>query len=97
VRYLTGVNGIVSAGPDPIAVPEEIVTEIERRGTHGIVELAVEPFVAGERIKIAAGPFLGFEGVFERYLSSHERVTVLLQTVESTGFRVVLPTAALAS
>lgn len=96
VRYLPGVNGIVSAGRDPIAVPDEIVIEIEQRGSEGVIELAAQPFAAGENVRIAAGPLSGFEGVFERYLSGHERVAILLQTVESAGVRVILPAAALA-
>ena len=38
VKYLAGVRGIVSAGADPLAVPDAIVSEIRRRGINDIVE-----------------------------------------------------------
>lgn len=96
VRYLPGVHSIVSAGADPITVPGQIVAEIERRGNEGVVELPRPTFTAGESVRIASGPLLGLEGVFDRYLSGAERVAILLKAVESTGLRVVLSATALA-
>jgi transcription elongation factor/antiterminator RfaH len=96
VRYLPGVQRVVSAGRDPIAVPEDLVVELERRGSEGVVELAEAPFAAGESVRIVVGPLSGFEGVFDRYLSGAARVAILLRMVESAGLRVVLPADALA-
>jgi transcriptional antiterminator RfaH len=95
VRYLPGIQGIVSAGRDPLVVPIAVVDEIKRRGVDGIVRIQAKPFDPGERVRVAEGPFRGFEAVFERYLSGAERVALLLRTVEYSGVRVVLPSSAI--
>jgi hypothetical protein len=40
VRYMPGVQGIVSAGNDPLTVPVAVIDEIRSRGTNGVVALA---------------------------------------------------------
>jgi transcriptional antiterminator RfaH len=96
VKYLPGVNGFVSAGNDPLAVPEEVVLEIRRRGVEGVIKIEQPVLGRGERVQIVEGPFRGLEAVFERYLSGAERVAILLNTIEASGVRMVLPAAAVA-
>ena len=96
VKYMAGVRGIVSAGVDPIAVPDAIVAEIRRRGVDDVVEIVEPPLDAGQRVTIVEGPFRGFEAIFDRYLSGAERVAILLSAVEANGLRVVLPAGAVA-
>jgi len=95
VRYLAGVSGLVSAGKDPIVVPEAIIAEIRARGTDDVVEIPEDPFDSGQPVRVVEGPFRGFEAIFERYLSGAERVAILLSTIESAGPRIVLPASAL--
>jgi transcriptional antiterminator RfaH len=94
VKYMTGVRAIVSAGIDPLAVPATIVSEIQRRGVDGIIEIPDKPIGTGERVVVVDGPFRGFEAIFQRYLSGAERVAILLSAVESGGLRVVLSASA---
>lgn len=96
VKYLPGVRGIVSAGPDPLAVPATIIEEMRSREVNGVIEIVEKPFDNGERVRIIDGFFKGFEAVFERYLSGSERVAILLGAVQAAGLRVVLPVSALA-
>ena len=96
VKYLAGVTGLVSAGTDPIAVPDAIINEIRARGVDDIVEIREVPFDSGQPVRVVEGPFRGFEAIFERYLSSAERVAILLNTIENAGPRIVLPASALA-
>jgi transcriptional antiterminator RfaH len=96
VKYMLGVQGIVSAGCDPLAVPMPVIEEIKRRGgVNGVVKIEPQKFDNGERVRVAEGPFRGFEAIFERYLSGAERVAILLSAVEASGLRVVLPSSAL--
>ena len=95
IKYMAGVQGIVSAGCDPVAVPLSVVEEIKRRGANGVVRIEPGKFDKGERVRIAEGTFRGFEAIFERYLSGAERVAILLSTVEANGLRVVLPSSVL--
>ncbi|MGH7984778.1 MAG: transcription termination/antitermination protein NusG [Candidatus Binataceae bacterium] len=94
VKYMPGVQGLVSAGRDPLAVPSVVIDEIRQRGENGVVKLPEESFGNGDHLRVVDGPFRGFEAVFERYLSGTERVAILLSTVEATGLRVVLSAAA---
>ena len=96
VKYLAGVTVLVSAGPDPIVVPEDIISEIRARGVNDVVEIREVPFDSGQPVRVVDGPFRGFEAIFERYLSSTERVAILLNTIENGGPRIVLPASALA-
>ena len=96
VKYLPGVQGLVSAGTDPLIVPEAIVQEIRLRGVDDVVEIHEKPFDNGQAVRVVEGPFRGFEAIFDRYLSSAERVAILLNTIETTSLRVVLPASALA-
>ena len=96
VKYLAGVSGLVSAGSDPLVVPDLIVTEIRARGVDDVVELREVPFDSGQSVRVVEGPFRGFDAIFERYLSGAERVAILLNTIENVGPRIVLPASALA-
>jgi transcriptional antiterminator RfaH len=96
IKYMAGVRGIVSAGIDPLAVPDSIIDEIRRRGVDDIVEIFEKPLGTGEKVVVVEGPFRGFEAIFERYLSGAERVAILLSAVEASGLRVVLPATAVA-
>ena len=96
VKYLAGVSGLVSAGSDPIVVPEAIINEIRSRGVNDVVEIREEPFDKGQQVRVVEGAFRGFEAIFDRYLSGAERVAILLSTIETAGLRVVLPASALA-
>ena len=95
VKYLAGVSGLVSAGTDPIVVPETIISEIRARGVDDVVEIREDPFAGGQAVRVVEGPFRGFEAIFERYLSGAERVAILLSTIEKAGPRIVLPATAL--
>ncbi len=96
VKYLSGVRGLVSAGSDPLIVPQDIIDEIKRRGVSDIVQIQEKALGKGEPVRIVEGPFRGFEAIFERYLSGAERVAILLQSVEASGLRVLLPVSAVA-
>ncbi len=96
VKYLAGVTGLVSAGADPIVVPDRIIEEIRARGVNDVIEIREVPFDSGQPVRVVEGPFRGFEAIFERYLSGAERVAILLNTIEKAGPRIVLPASALA-
>jgi len=94
VKYMAGVQGLVSAGSDPQSVPDFVVDEIKSRGVNGVVKIEEESMGNGDRVRVVEGPFRGFEAIFERYLSGAERVAILLNALETKGLRVVLATSA---
>jgi transcriptional antiterminator RfaH len=95
VKYVSGVHGLVSAGKDPLVVPETIIGEIKLREVNGMVQVQEKRFGKGEQVRIVEGPFRGFEAIFERYLSSADRVAILLHSVDARGLRVLLPVTSL--
>jgi transcriptional antiterminator RfaH len=94
VKYTTGVQGLVSAGTDPLSMPEYVIDEIKRRGVNGMVKIEEKSFSKGEQVRVVDGPFRTFEAIFERYLSGAERVAILLNAIERQSLRVVLPSSA---
>lgn len=88
VRYMPGVTGIVSAGPEPLAVSEEIVNSVRARCTDGVAQLSLGSLQLGEHVRVVKGPFRNFDAVFEGYLSGAKRVAILIQTVTGPGLRV---------
>ncbi|HVB80534.1 MAG TPA: transcription termination/antitermination NusG family protein [Candidatus Binataceae bacterium] len=89
IRYAPGVTSFVTAGHDPLLVPESIIESVRARCTNGVVHLTPKPFRKGESVQIMTGPFRGFDAVFERYLSGAERVAILLNAVDGYSLRVI--------
>jgi transcriptional antiterminator RfaH len=92
VQRTPGVVGLVSAGTEPIEVQQCIVDEIKRRAANGIVEVSPQTLRTGESVELMQGPLRGISGIFERYLSGPQRVTLLVQLLGAASVRVVAPT-----
>ncbi|MGH7932856.1 MAG: transcription termination/antitermination protein NusG [Candidatus Binataceae bacterium] len=95
IRYAPGVLSFVAAGPDPLPVPESIIESIRARCTDGVVYLIPKPFREGEPVRILAGPFRGFDAVFERYLSGADRVAILLNAIQGFNPRLIASAASI--
>jgi transcription antitermination factor NusG len=83
------VVSFVASGLQPLVVEPTIIENIRRRSTDGVVRIVQKPFYKGEAVQIVAGPFRGFEAIFERYLSGADRVAILLNAVEGYNVRLV--------
>ncbi|MGE5247703.1 MAG: transcription termination/antitermination protein NusG [Verrucomicrobiota bacterium] len=86
IKYTHGVARVVSFGPEPQEVGEEIVRAIrERMDEEGLVKLEPKKvdLAPGQRVKIGDGPFAGFDAVFLEELPDRERVVLLLDAVSS--------------
>lgn len=82
-----GVSALVRFGTEPARVPGDLVEllrgQADEEGIRDIARPAPKP---GMRVRIAAGPFAGFEGIFQAR-SGKERVILLLE-VASRAARV---------
>jgi transcriptional antiterminator RfaH len=96
VRYAPGVLSFVTAGTDPLPVPEAIIESILARCSDGVVHLNPKTFRKGEPVRIVAGPFRGFDAVFDRYLSGADRVAILLNAIEGFNLRLIASAASIA-
>lgn len=92
VKYSRGVRKIVGAENCPIPVSDGIISSIEERTEGGYIALRKDMFTAGDTVRIKAGPFEGFDAVFEKEVKDSERVSILLRTVNA---RVVVDQALL--
>jgi len=86
VRSTPGVSDLVRIAGAPARVPPGVVEGLRdsadpRTGCHRI---AAAPFAAGARVRFAAGPLAGLEGVFEM-ASGDARVIVLLEFLGKTN------------
>ncbi|GIK79331.1 MAG: transcriptional activator RfaH [Pseudorhodoplanes sp.] len=88
IRSTRGVVDLVRNGADPVAVPPEVISEIERRqDEQGFVVLARHLGLRrGAPILIDRGPFSKVEGIFEA-MRDGERVVALLSLL---GRKVVV-------
>jgi len=93
VKYHPGVIGFISAGREHLPVPENIISDIKAREVDGIIKLEEKPLNQGERVRILEGPFRDFEAIFASYLSGTERVAILLNAIQASGLRMILPSA----
>jgi transcriptional antiterminator RfaH len=77
-----GVVRVVSAGERPLPVATHIIESLRTRmDNSGCVALDVEPFRRGEIVRIIAGPFEGWQGVFDGRLGDAQRLVILLETL----------------
>jgi transcriptional antiterminator RfaH len=94
LNWAPGVKGIVKFGGRPAVVPDEIVAEIRQRldnlTASGYFDRRC-PYQPGDVVRIKAGPFKGLDAIFDRELSRHGRVKVLLELLgRLTGCEVDL-------
>ena len=79
-RSINGTFGVVKLlceGDRPKAVPAALIDGLmQRRDDTGIVVVPPRKFVAGEAVRVAAGPFADLEGLFEEK-SGRARVYLL--------------------
>lgn len=82
VSFTRGVQKVVCFGGCPTAIDDEIIALIQsRRGEDGFIRMG-EKFLPGDKVMINSGYFKGLAGVFEEEVNAHERVAILLTTID---------------
>ncbi len=89
-KYARGVLDLVAFGSIPAIVDDEIIEGMRARLRDGCLTLPAPALTPGEVVRIQAGPLQGLEAVFEREMSDHQRIVLLLRTLTYQA-RVVLP------
>lgn len=84
IRSTRGVVNLVRWGSCVPHVPDSVIDEIrDRLDTQNCIDLGIEDYQLNERLRITAGPFVGYEGIFNTR-SGEERVIVLLEIMQQT-------------
>jgi len=86
VRSTLGVSDLVRSAGAPVRVPHGIVEALRDSAdpVTGCHRFDDAPFASGARVRFAAGPLAGLEGVFEM-ASGDARVIVLLELLGKTN------------
>ena len=94
LQWMPGAGGLVSFGREPAFVPDSLIQSLRQR-VAGIEEAGGEQLDGlkrGETVVIQAGPFAGYEAIFDACILGNERVRVLLNLLRSRQVAVELPT-----
>jgi len=98
LQWIPGAVGLVHFGGEPAFVSDEIlnairarINEINRARTQALKDLNT-----GAEIAVHSGPFAGYHGIFDAYISGSERVTVFLKFIRDQQVRVELPVGQIA-
>jgi transcriptional antiterminator RfaH len=82
-KWMPYAQNLVSFDGIPATVPEPVILQVksmlEQINTQGGQESS--KFSPGEEIRVAEGPFEGYEGIFDTQISGTDRVKVLLQLI----------------
>src|SRR5262249_2327777 len=81
VIYSRGVHRVVSFGPTPAVVDEELIRAIKDRLCNGYVTIPEGAFRPGQMVRIQDGPLQGMEGIFERQIPGYQRAVLLLRAI----------------
>ncbi|MFQ5560909.1 MAG: hypothetical protein ACE5FU_10040, partial [Nitrospinota bacterium] len=81
VHYAQGVRGVVAFGDVPAEMDEESIIFIKSRIINDFVDMDQLHFSHGQTVRICEGPFQGLEAIFEREITSQQRVVLLLNAL----------------
>jgi transcriptional antiterminator RfaH len=92
LHWMPGAVNLVSFDGQPASVPETLVAAVERQVEHinATHENQVKGLKSGDLVMIEAGPFAGYEAIFDGHLSGRERVRVLLNFLQKRQIPVEL-------
>lgn len=82
ITYTRGVRYIVGK-KSPVVVHDEVINVI-KDGIEDNDLIVIKPstFKNGDKVLIKDGPFKDFHGIFEKEIKGHERVMILLETMQ---------------
>jgi len=93
VNYTRGVSRIVSFGDAPTRVPEQLISQLQKRVDQNGDNLITNLPIRGDQLQILDGPFRGLNAVFSQ-IDGDSRAVVLI-TMLSQKVRAVLPFSSL--
>lgn len=91
-QWMPHAIGLVTFDNDPAIVPENLILALRKR----VDEIAVaggeffDGLKSGEPVKISAGPFAGYEAIFDTRIPGTERVRVLIEMLSDRRLPVEL-------
>ena len=92
LQWMAGAANLVSFGGEPATLPEALITALEKRveEINASNKTGVNNLKRGESVVIQAGPFAGYDAIFDARISGQERVRVLLNFLQKRQVAVEL-------
>jgi transcriptional antiterminator RfaH len=85
VSFTRGVHRVVSFNGTPVPIDDEVIAFLKSRiGENGFLNIG-EPLKPGDKIRIKSGPWQELVGIFERDLTTSERVVILMTSINFQG------------
>ena len=81
VRWAPGLTYFLSTDGEPCRLPQTLIDYLRQQVSECNDSTSSRDLTNGDRVLISDGPFAGFEGIFQRYMSSRQRCRILLETV----------------
>ena len=82
LNWLPGIRSILYIDNQPATVPDPVIAALRNRlqpYSAKVLNKAEALFQPGQKVQVISGPFEGIETIFQKHLSSHDRVQVLLK------------------
>lgn len=81
IRWVPGLCYFLATGQDITPVSDELINHLKQRVSWWNEGRYAPRFSPGDRVVVTSGPFLGLEGIFQRYVPTRQRCQVLLQVL----------------
>ena len=93
LAYMPGVNRIVSFDHIPAAVPDEVITGIQKNvdRINNAKKSNIHGLKHGDPVIIQGGPFEGYHAIFDTALKGSERVRLLVALLRNQQVRIQVP------
>ncbi len=82
IRSVPRVIGFVSVGGKPVVVSQKEIEKIRKKLKEGVTKIKKQKFKVGDRVKITAGPLIGFEGFVSKVDAESERLVAKVNIFE---------------
>jgi len=83
IRSTLGVSNLVRFGQIPSMVPNQLILKLKlREDERGVCVIPEKTYIKGDRVKIAEGPFEGYEAIFQSK-NARNRASLLLTVIQN--------------
>jgi transcriptional antiterminator RfaH len=81
VKWTRGVSKILGTADGPIPISDKVIQAIKERIGEGNLVRLEEELKEGDLVQITSGPFKELNGIFQKKISDHGRVRILLDLI----------------
>ncbi len=81
IRWAHGLAYFLSCDNEPVCVPQPLIEYLQQQVSRLNDRGFSKQLKPGEAVSVLGGPFLGLEGIFQRYIPGRQRCQILLEVV----------------